>query len=161
MMWSWFLPASLLGVIMILTIRSMQEIGKWWGIPLLIGGLLSIMVIGLVSVGRGDLIRDMLVNFAPVGTPFYQAFEIVLLGILVAVIRLAFFHALLITGAGLALWLITRYLSKRSDPQIMLESEPRDDAQEEQVSGLPAPPPGPPLGSRPEDEEGPPSGIFG
>ena len=161
MMWSWFLPASLLGVIMFLTIRSTREIGKWWGIPLLIGGLLSIMVIGVVSAGRGDLIRDMLADFAPVGTPFYRAFEIVLLGILVAVIRLAFFHALLITGAGLALWLVTRNLSKRAEPQIMLEPEPGDDAQDEQVSGLPAPPPVPPLGSRPEDGEDPPSGIFG
>jgi len=29
MMWGWFLPASLLGVIMILTIRSMRDIGQW------------------------------------------------------------------------------------------------------------------------------------
>ena len=161
MMWSWFLPASLFGVIMILSIRSMREIGQWWGIPLLIGGLLSVMVIGVVSAGRGDLIRDMLADFAPVGTPLYRAFEIVLLGIFVAVIRLAFFHALLITGAGLALWLVTRYLSKRSVPQIMLDPGTGDDAQDEQVSELPAPPPVPPLGSKLEDEEGPPSGIFG
>lgn len=161
MMWSWFLPASLLGVIMILIIRSMREIGQWWGIPLLIGGLLSLMVIGIVSAGRGDLIRDMLADFASVGTLFYRAFEIVLLGILVAVIRLAFFHALLITGAGLSLWLVTRYLSKRAEPKIMHKPEQGDDAQDEQVSGLPAPPPVPPLGNGPEDEKGPPSGIFG
>ncbi len=161
MMWSWFLPASLLGVIMILIIRSMREIGPWWGIPLLIGGLLSLMVIGIVSVGRGDLIGDMLANFAPAGTLFYRGFEIVLLGILVAVLRLAFFHAFLITGAGLALWLVTRYLRKRAEPHIELEPEQGDDAQSEQVSGLASPPPVPPLGSGPEDEEGPPSGIFG
>lgn len=161
MMWSWFLPASLLGVIMILIIRSMREIGQWWGIPLLIGGLLSLMVIGIVSVGRGDLIGDMLANFAPARTLFYRGFEIVLLGILVAVLRLAFFHAFLITGAGLALWLVPRYLRKRAEPHIELEPEPGDDAQSEQVSGLPSPPPVPPLGSRPEDDEGPPSGIFG
>lgn len=161
MMWSWFLPASLLGVIMLLIIRSMRDIGRSWGIPLLIGGLLSLMVIGIVSAGRADLVRDTLADFAPVGTLLYRAFEIVLLGILVAVIRLAFFHAFLITGAGLALWLVTRYLSKRAEPQIMLEPEPGDGAQEGQVSRLPAPPPVPPLGSGPEDEEGAPSGIFG
>ncbi|MCK5318807.1 MAG: hypothetical protein KAJ55_12900 [Anaerolineales bacterium] len=161
LMWSWYLPASLLGVIMILIIRSMRDIGQWWGIPLLIGGLLSLVVIGVVSAGRGDLIRDVLADFAPVGTLFYRAFEIVLLGILVAVIRLAFFHALLIMGAGLALWLVTRYLSKRAETQIILEPEPGDGAQDKQVSGIPEPPPVPPLGSGPNDEEGPPSGIFG
>jgi hypothetical protein len=161
LMWSWYLPASLLGVIMILIIRSMRDIGQWWGIPLLIGGLLSLVIIGVVSAGRGDLIRDVLADFAPVGTLFYRAFEIVLLGILVAVIRLAFFHALLIMGAGLALWLVTRYLSKRAETQIILEPEPGDGAQDKQVSGIPEPPPVPPLGSGPNDEEGPPSGIFG
>ncbi len=162
MMWGWFLPASLLGVIMILTIRSMRDIGHWWGIPLLIGGLLSLMVIGVVSAGRGDLIRDMLKDFAAVGTPFYRAFEIALLGMFIAVIRLAFFHALLIIGAGFTLWLIARRLSKRVEPQVTLESEPGEtDTTTEGVSGIPAPPPVPPLGSGPDDEEGPPSGIFG
>ncbi|MEA1979185.1 MAG: hypothetical protein U9N80_14950 [Chloroflexota bacterium] len=161
MMWGWFLPASLLGVVMILVIRSMRDIGKWWGIPLLLGGLLSIAVLGVVGAGRADLARDTLADLAQIGTPLYRAFEIVLLGILVAATRLAFFHASLITAAGLALWLITRQLSKRAKPQIIPESEPSDAAPTEQVSGIPAPPPVPPLGSGPDDEEGPPSGIFG
>ncbi len=161
MMWGWFLPASLLGVIMILVIRSMRNIGQWWGIPLLIGGLLSIMFIGIVSAGRADLVGDSLADFAPKGTPFYRAFEIALLGFLVTVTRLAFFHASLITSAGLALWLITRQMSKRTKPQIIPEPEPSDVVPTEQISGIPAPPPVPPLGSGPDDEEGPPSGIFG
>ena len=161
MMWGWFLPASLLGVIMILVIRSMRDIGQWWGIPLLLGGLLSLAVLGVVSAGRADLVRDTLADFAQMGTPLYRAFEIALLGILVAATRLAFFHASLITAAGLALWLITRQLSKRAKPQIIPEPEPGDFAPTEQVSGIPAPPPVPPLGSGPDDEEGPPSGIFG
>lgn len=161
MMWGWFLPASLLGVIMILIIRSMRDIGQWWGIPLLIGGLLSIVVIGILSAGRGDLFANILADFAPVGTPFYRVFEIALLGILVAVIRLAFFHALLITGAGFALWLITRRLSTRAEEKMMLEPEPGDDDTTEGVSGIPAPPPVPPFGSGADDEGDPPSGIFG
>jgi hypothetical protein len=136
MMWGWFLPASLLGVIMILVIRSMRDIGQWWGIPLLLGGLLSLAVLGVVSAGRADLIRDTLADFAQMGTPFYRAFEIALLGILVAATRLAFFHA-------------------------FPEPEPGDIAPTAQFSGIPAPPPVPPLGSGPDDEEGPPSGIFG
>ena len=161
MMWGWFLPASLLGVVMILVIRSMRDIGRWWGIPLLIGGLLSLVVLGVVSAGRADLARDTLADLAQMGTPLYRAFEIVLLGILVAATRLAFFHASLITAAGLALWLITRQLSKRAKPQIIPEDEASDVVSTEQVSGIPAPPPVPPLGSGPDDEEGPPSGIFG
>jgi len=161
MMWGWFLPASLLGVIMLLVIRSLRDIGQWWGIPLLLGGLLSLVVLGVVSAGRADLARDTLADFAQMGTPLYRAFEIALLGILVAATRLAFFHASLITAAGLALWLITRQLSKRAKPQIIPEPEPGDIAPTEQFSGIPAPPPVPPLGSGPDDEEGPPSGIFG
>ena len=161
MMWSWYLSSSMLGVIMILSIRSMRDIGQWWGIPLLIGGLLSLVVIGVVSAGRGDLIRDTLANIAPLGTLLYRAFEIVLLGMLIAVIRLAFFHALLITGLGLALWLVTRYMSKRAKPQMVIEPDPGVDSQDKQVSRMPEPPPVPPLGSGPDDEEGPPSGIFG
>ena len=161
MMWGWFLPASLLGVIMILVIRSMRDIGQWWGIPLLIGGLLSLAVIGIFTAGRADLVRDTLADFAQRGTPFYRAFEIVLLGILVAVTRLAFFHASLITAVGLALWLITRQMSKQMKSQIIPEPEPSDVVPTEQISGIPAPPPVPPLGSGPDDEEGPPSGIFG
>ena len=161
MMWSWFLPASLLGVIMILIIRSMRDIGNWWGIPLVIGGLLSFVVIGIIGAGRGNLIGNMLANIAPGGTPFYRALEIVLLGLLVAVIRLMVFHALLITGAGLALWLITRQLSKRAAAKTAPEIRPGDEVPAELVSGIPAPPPVPPLGSGPDDEQGPPSGIFG
>ncbi len=161
MMWGWFLPASLLGVMMILVIRSMRDIGQWWGIPLLIGGLLSLAIIGVVSAGRADLARDTLADFAQMGTPLYRALEIALLGILVAATRLALFHASLITVAGLALWQITRQLSKRAKPQTIPEPEPSDAVPTEQVSGIPAPPPVPPLGSGPDDEEGPPSGIFG
>ncbi len=161
MMWGWFLPASLLGVVMLLVIRSMRDIGQWWGIPLLVGGLLSIVVIGVVSAGRADLIRDTLADFAPKGTPFYRAFEIALLGILVAVTRLAFFHAFLLVAVGFVLWLIARKLSKRTGPQITPVPEPSDVALTDQSSGIPAPPPVPPLGRGPDDEEGPPSGIFG
>ncbi|MGB2895425.1 MAG: hypothetical protein WBB65_04580 [Anaerolineales bacterium] len=161
MMWGWFFPASLLGVIMILVIRSMRDLGQWWGIPLLIGGLLSIVVIIIVSAGRIGFIGNLLADGAPAGALLYRAFEIVLLGILVAVIRLAFFHALLITGAGLALWLITRQVSKRAGAHSAHKPESGDEVPAEHVFGIPLPPPVPPLGSGPDDDEGPPSGIFG
>jgi chromate transport protein ChrA len=161
MMWGWFLPASLLGLLMILIIRSLRDIGQWWGIPLLLGGLWSLVVIAIVSTGRIDLVRDALTDFAPAGTLYYRAIEIALLGILVAAIRLAFFHALLISGAGLALWVITRQLSRREKSSVELEPDPDDESSMDQVSGIPAPPPVPPLGSGPDDKEGPPSGIFG
>ncbi|MCK5054462.1 MAG: hypothetical protein KAR65_09295 [Anaerolineales bacterium] len=161
MMWGWFFPASLLGVIMILIIRSMRDLGQWWGIPLLIGGLLSIVVILIISAGRNGFIGNLLAESAQAGTLFYRAFEIVLLGIFVGVIRLAFFHALVITSAGLALWLITRKVSMRAGAHHAIKPEPGDEVPAEHVSGIPSPPPVPPLGSGPDDDEGPPSGIFG
>jgi hypothetical protein len=49
--WGWLIPLSLLGLIMALAVRSFQGLGRWWGIPLLLGGLLSftgVFVIGIL-----------------------------------------------------------------------------------------------------------------
>ncbi|MBN1265874.1 MAG: hypothetical protein JXA25_10305 [Anaerolineales bacterium] len=42
MMWSWLIPVFLLGVVMVLRVRSWRNLGLWWGVPLLVAGLLSI-----------------------------------------------------------------------------------------------------------------------
>ena len=161
MMWAWFLPVSLLGIIMILRIRSISDVGQWWGIPLLVGGLLSLAIFGLINAGRQDLIADSIPDAVPLGTPFYWAVEAITLGLFIAVVRLAFFHALLIAVAGFVLWLITRLVGKRGKPQKALIQKTDDAGPGKQVSGIPAPPPVPPFGSGLEDEDNPPSGIFG
>lgn len=41
-MGGWLLSAALLGLIMILAIRSWRDVALWWGLPLLIAGILTI-----------------------------------------------------------------------------------------------------------------------
>lgn len=54
--WLWLVPASLLGLIVALVVRSWTGLFRWWGIPLLVGGLLGIVLSVLAgSVGSGWL----------------------------------------------------------------------------------------------------------
>ncbi len=41
----WLLPLSLLGLIMTLAVRSYPDLARWWGIPLLGGGLLGLALL--------------------------------------------------------------------------------------------------------------------
>jgi len=47
--WGWLLPLSFLGIIMALVVRSFRGLTRWWGIPLLIGGLLSVVGVFVAS----------------------------------------------------------------------------------------------------------------
>lgn len=62
--WSWLLPPALLGIIMALAIRSWRGMAWWWGLPLILGGLLTLVapvgvrlasraVVGGVASGPG------------------------------------------------------------------------------------------------------------
>ena len=46
MRWSIFVPMVLLILILIFGIRSLKGLGRWWGIPLILGGLLA-LILGL------------------------------------------------------------------------------------------------------------------
>lgn len=58
--YGWVLPLSLLGLIMALAVRSYQELTRWWGIPLLAGGLLGF---GLLPFG-GAALEQAVARFA-------------------------------------------------------------------------------------------------
>jgi hypothetical protein len=45
--WLWLVPASLLGLIVALVVRSWRALFRWWGIPLLAGGLVGIALAAL------------------------------------------------------------------------------------------------------------------
>jgi hypothetical protein len=48
--WLWLAPASLLGLVVALVVRSWSGLFRWWGIPVLVGGLAGI---ALASLGNG------------------------------------------------------------------------------------------------------------
>jgi hypothetical protein len=45
--WLWLVPASLLGLIVALVVRSWPALFRWWGVPLLAGGLAGIALAAL------------------------------------------------------------------------------------------------------------------
>ncbi len=57
--WGILASFSLLGLIMALAVRSWRDLARWWGVPLLLGGLLSFAPVLL----GGPLLRLMLARF--------------------------------------------------------------------------------------------------
>ncbi len=104
MKWVPLIPAVILLLVLLFAVRSLKELGRWWGIPLLIGGGFSLLVsmisrtsvLGLVAFGPlGDvpvLVRDELVSVLARLTHYifqplmWQAVVIVLLGTLLLVV---------------------------------------------------------------------------
>lgn len=56
MRWAPLIPVVLLLLILLFAVRSLRELGNWWGIPLLLGGLLSL---GLGLVYRTAIISAL------------------------------------------------------------------------------------------------------
>jgi hypothetical protein len=52
--WVWLIPASLLGLIMALVVRSRRGLARWWGTSLLVGGLASLAF----ALAAGFLVRN-------------------------------------------------------------------------------------------------------
>lgn len=57
--WGILASFSLLGLIMALAVRSWRDLARWWGVPLLLGGVLSFVPVLL----GGPLLRLMLARF--------------------------------------------------------------------------------------------------
>jgi hypothetical protein len=60
MRWMRLLPFLFLGIIMTLVIRSWQDVRKWWGIPVGLGSLITLVVILLGNVVGPGALKDAL-----------------------------------------------------------------------------------------------------
>jgi hypothetical protein len=58
--WSWLLSPVMLGLVMALVIRSWRSLGRWWGIPLLVGAVLTLATMVGVRVAVEGLARSAL-----------------------------------------------------------------------------------------------------
>jgi hypothetical protein len=58
--WSWLLSPVILGLVMALVIRSWRSLGLWWGIPLLVGALMTLATIVGVRVAVEGFARSAL-----------------------------------------------------------------------------------------------------
>jgi len=116
--WAWMIPASILGMIMALAIRSWPGLTRWWGIPLALGGIFSLAPIPFAKAFEGRLLREL-----PPGEALPPVVKDALAsaagGIRVAVLQALAAQAILLVllGAGLAVvgWLLDRRgLTRRS-----------------------------------------------
>jgi hypothetical protein len=156
--WGILASLSLLGMIMAMAVRSWRGLTRWWGVPLLLGGLLAFVPVVLGAA----LLKVLLARMAASVSAIPALGEIVQsLGGAIgsAILRPQAMQALLFTGAGLlllGLGLIgrrsarptTTYAAEASPPVV-----PRRDTAE-------VPPPLVPPADTTEEGGGP-SGMFG
>lgn len=149
--WGILLSLSFLGWIMAFVVRSWRSLARWWGIPLLLGGILSF---GLVLVG-GPVLRVLLARFTAGASAIPALGELAgAIGgaIGAAVLRRQAVQAMLIIVGGGVLT-VAGFLGRR-------RSKPAPVSAPAQAAGSPAliPPEG--------EEDGPadgsrPAGMFG
>ena len=160
-LWAWFLPASMLGLIMAFTVRGIDDLRRWWGGPVLLGGLMTITLMILLGSARSDLAADLTRSLAGSGAFIQPLLMAGLEGLITNALSALLFQALLLSVLGLIVWFGLKWLLGRRGGAGSTIA-----ANEASVSDLPeqagGPPPMPPLDTTNEPEAGePPSGIFG
>ncbi len=112
---SWLLPIALLGLIMALAVRSWGELGRWWGIPLLIGGVLTLLLAVLVTAVGEVLLTSQLSDLKRQAEAVYGLLMVIIGSLKDVIIGSLLFHAALVSSIGLVLlvggWLINRRTS--------------------------------------------------
>ena len=103
--WGWLLPLSFLGLIMALVVRSLRGLARWWGIPLLIGGLLSLLA-ALIGSGLAEGMISQVFAEAALPEALTRLLQSILDGLRDRILGRVFVHSLLlILGAGFLLFL--------------------------------------------------------
>ncbi len=151
-LWGWMLPLSLLGLIMAFAIRQWRDFGRWWGLPLLLGGVGTFFLAMLLGAGREDLVSTWAGSVAP-GTIFQDLVRDILEALYTAGLRPLWLQSAVIIALALLLWWISRRSRSKGS------SAPAESPRTQQVDTKILEPEIPDL----EDEETgePPSGIFG
>jgi hypothetical protein len=97
--WSWLLSLVMLGLVMALVIRSWREMGLWWGIPLIVGALLTLATMVAVRVGVEGLAQRALSD-ASLLPWIGEMIHTLLTAMLVVVFRRVALHAAILAGIG-------------------------------------------------------------
>ena len=169
--WSWLIPLLALGLVMTLSIRSWRDLGSWWGMPLFMAGALALILLLLAKLSADSLLAQAMLSGA-FPALLKEPFELAARDLWTRMTNLAAWHAILATGAGLLLFLLTRRSTTRT-----LSAFPTNPGIERPSSAPPAaaaelPPPmaPPPLAPFPPPTGAPsatsaadetPSGMFG
>jgi hypothetical protein len=147
--WGILVSLALLGVITVLVVRSWKGLSRWWGIPLLLGGLLAFLPVLL----GGRLLRLLVSRLTggpselPALTELARALAE---AIGAAILRPQAWHAAIVAAIGLVLVLLSLIRRRRARPATTYVSDVPARAAE-----LLTPP------AAPEDSQDRPSGMFG
>jgi hypothetical protein len=166
--WSWLVPIAALGPIMALKVRSLEDLGRWWGVPLFFTGI-STLILNLVFRGsQATMVNQFLADAGAPGSIQFELLAPLFEGAIGRVLRLMLFHALIVAFVGAGAWIgfarRRREDGGQFDPK---EDGPVDTGRQEPLQasdrGAGTPPPIPPIDDDETESQdgGPPSGIFG
>lgn len=143
----WLLPVALLGMIMALAIRSWRGIAVWWGIPLLLAGVLT-GLLGVMATGLSNRWFPRLLDDLQAESPrVHELLVLVLETLRDLILELVYSHAALVVLIGIVLIVLGWFLSRRKGVQ---------GAEMETVSAQQSPPGGVDEGDRPAFSSSPP-----
>lgn len=149
--WSWLLSPLMLGLILALVIRSWRSWAVWWGIPLILGAVLTgVAMVGVQAI-VDQALRGML---ADASMPIWigNVFRGLTTAILAVTLRRVAVQAVIVLGAGVVVLVVGSILARR--PSKAVQAAPSTP----NAQTLPLPPDPEPT----EDEATPPpSGMFG
>lgn len=157
--WGWLLPVSFLGLIVALVVRSASGMCRWWGIPMLGGGVISLVLcLSLPALAFRALVASL-----PDGAMNPVANEVVRAlagGVLQSIRTRALSSAGLVTGLGILLLLIGWWINRRTarsavaySPAVQGEARPPATSEDTQTHR--------PESSPAEVDGKRPSGMFG
>jgi hypothetical protein len=159
----WLVPIALLGLVMALAIRSWGEFGRWWGIPLLLSGVIIFGYVLLMPIARELMLPRLLSDLRYEAEPLYEMAQMVINALIEVILGFLVIHAMFIGGIGLVIlvvgWLIARRTAtvKPEPPMARSPSTGWDTPAEGGPSSAHIPPQ-PPVSPMPEDDssmEGP------
>lgn len=168
----WLLPIALLCLIIALVVRSWRDLSRWWGIPLMLSGVITLGLVVFISARSENFIERIFADLRSEGEILYNLSKIVARGFVDSMLGSLFFHALLVGGIGLILlvvgWFVGRRTSsiplrQQNEIQQSNASVSSPDSQQYSSSVSQPPPVSPMPQDEPtsEDESDRPTGVFG
>jgi hypothetical protein len=148
--WGWLISPVLLGLIMALAIRTWRGLAGWWGLPLILGGCLTVIASFASRAGVGSLAARL--GAAPGMPPIFGDLVTTAAGAwMSSAMQVVLTHAAVAILIGLAVLGLGLVLGRRAKPPT--GGRPRPAAPSS---------PGPDSKLRfPKDDEGTPTGMFG
>jgi hypothetical protein len=163
-MGGWLLSAALLGLIMILAIRSWRDVAIWWGLPVLIAGILTIALGFSAGTAFNRYWQQASVEFRQQSSALYDLLLIPVTAVREKVTGEVMGAGVLITIMGIAILVIGYLFHRAVRPAVPTSSQnvvspgsvtPPAYADSGGLETTPVPPPA-------NDENGErPSGMFG